>query len=332
MNSEADFIAAIAASPNDELLLRAFADWLEEQGDRRAAWVRLRQVRAWMGPNFDDPIPKLIDALERRRDVIRVRKAAGLIGAPIVPELTALLGHKEPYVRKQAIWCLRRIGKPAAEAVPALLEALKDDAHDVRELAAKTLKEIRPKKGTDTSQLRAALTDSNYSVRTEAVAVLDGLGAKEDVAAQLAVQLDDPDVNVRRAAAVGLGNLRETAAPAVVGLVPLLGDPEEDVRREAALALGKIRAKEAIRPLCSSLRDASEAVRARAAEALGMIGDAAAAADLARRLQKDESARVRRECADALGRLKAKDETTLTALRAAEADEDQSVRPRRRRP
>ena len=65
MNSEAEFVAAIEASPNDQLLLGAFADWLEERGDPRPAWVRSPSyaLRAFMGPKFEDPIPKMIDRL-----------------------------------------------------------------------------------------------------------------------------------------------------------------------------------------------------------------------------------------------------------------------------
>jgi uncharacterized protein (TIGR02996 family) len=36
-----DFLRAIAAQPNDEALRYVFADWLEEQGDWRAEFVRL---------------------------------------------------------------------------------------------------------------------------------------------------------------------------------------------------------------------------------------------------------------------------------------------------
>src|SRR5262245_11945940 len=76
MNTEAEFVAAIAANPYDDLLRGAFADWLEERGDRRAPWVRSHHVLEWMGPSFEDPIPKLIASLKRRKRVIAVRDAA----------------------------------------------------------------------------------------------------------------------------------------------------------------------------------------------------------------------------------------------------------------
>src|SRR5262249_20137353 len=144
------FVAAIAANPHDDLLRGAFADWLEEQGDRRAPWVRSYQVRDWMGPQFEDPIPKLIASLKRRKRVIAVRDAAGAIGAAIVPDLVGLLSHEHPYVREQAIHCLRRVGKAAREAIPALMEALKDEHDGVRAQAGNAIRQIGAKKGTDT--------------------------------------------------------------------------------------------------------------------------------------------------------------------------------------
>jgi HEAT repeat protein len=59
--------------------------------------------------------------------------------------------------------------------------------------------------------------------------------------------------------------------------------------------------------------------------ALGLIGGQAAASDLAFSL-KDASARVRREAATALGKIRAKDDSILAALRQAEQDGDKAVR------
>ena len=48
MNNEAAFLKVLAADPDDMTRL-AFADWLEERGDPRAAWVRDPAVFRWMG-------------------------------------------------------------------------------------------------------------------------------------------------------------------------------------------------------------------------------------------------------------------------------------------
>jgi cyclophilin family peptidyl-prolyl cis-trans isomerase/HEAT repeat protein len=91
--------------------------------------------------------------------------------------------------------------------------------------------------------------------------------------------LSDPDVVVRRRAALAVGRvaLPEGVAP----LLPLLKDPDPDVRQMAAFALGLIGDRTASPSLQALLTDTSYIVRGRAAEALGLVGDAASAAAIA---------------------------------------------------
>ena len=63
MRDEASFLKALEASPCDEALRLAFADWLEERGDARAPWVRDRDIFRWMGPKAESPVPALLKAL-----------------------------------------------------------------------------------------------------------------------------------------------------------------------------------------------------------------------------------------------------------------------------
>src|SRR5262245_40796445 len=126
MKDEAAFVAAVAADPADESLKLVFADWLEERGDPRGAWLRDKQLRPWMGPAFQSPVPALVEALTRNRRVLAVRRACARVGEPAAAPLAELLKHRSPRVRTQAALCLRKIGQGAKAAVPALLEALKD--------------------------------------------------------------------------------------------------------------------------------------------------------------------------------------------------------------
>jgi uncharacterized protein (TIGR02996 family) len=41
MNEDETFVQAIAANPNDDTLRLVYADWLEERGDPRGAYLRL---------------------------------------------------------------------------------------------------------------------------------------------------------------------------------------------------------------------------------------------------------------------------------------------------
>src|SRR5262249_13522667 len=152
-----------------------------------------------------------------------VRRAVPLVGAVILPELLPLLNDEDSYVRLQAVWWVRKLGKKAAEAVPRLLALVKDSDYQVREQATKALAEIGPARGSDVSSLRDAVSDPSSHLRYDAAGILRQMGAKEDVAAELIEQLATGDVTARVAAIEGLKML---ASPAAVGpLCRALSDP-----------------------------------------------------------------------------------------------------------
>jgi uncharacterized protein (TIGR02996 family) len=264
--NEAGFLAAIAADPTDETPLLAFADWLEERDDPRAAWIRDKQIRPWMGSTMQSPIPALIESLTKARRVIAVRQACARIGAPIVPALVELFGHETPSVRWQAGQCLRKIGKAARAAVPALLAALKDPDRSVREVVVKALKDIKPAQETDTDPLRDALNDEDHNVRRVASQVLGSMRASTDVAQQLRGQLRSTDPGKRASAIEALAALG--VPDAVPRFAAMLDDPVASIRSAAVRALGQVKVAGAIGPLCRALKDADPAVRESAAEQL----------------------------------------------------------------
>lgn len=267
MNDEAAFVAAIAADPGDTHLPLIFADWLDDHGDPRGQWIRSGYVHGWMRPDYQSPVPKLLDALKKDRRVIEVRRAAEVIGEPIVPGLVELLKHETSRVREQACFCLRRIGKRAKEAVPALLEAMSDESSAVREQAAKALKDIGTKDVAPTDNLKAALNDDNYSVRRMASKVLGSMGAKRDVLQELIERYESPLASDRFEVIEGLAEL------GTVDVVPVLdkalNDPESEVREKAVTALGRTKHADAAEPLFRAMRDASAKVRLAAARQLG---------------------------------------------------------------
>src|SRR5262245_24690362 len=125
MTTEADFLTAIAANPHDEVAKLVFADWLEKRGDPRGAWLRVPWLREWLGPTLQSPIPAVVEALAKGRNVTGARRVCAEIGELVVPALIELLGHQKVRVRQQAARCLSKIGAAAAvSAVPALLAAL----------------------------------------------------------------------------------------------------------------------------------------------------------------------------------------------------------------
>jgi len=105
---------------------------------------------------------------------------------------------------------------------------------------------------------------------------MDQMSQSDDEAnlATLIAQLRDPNWTISQAGADRLVQLKEAAVPA---LIKELWNPESEVRRRAALALGQIGDESAVEPLIDVL-DAAEdnLVRWAAAVALGDLADSTA--------------------------------------------------------
>jgi uncharacterized protein (TIGR02996 family) len=52
---ESAFLTAIKQNAEDETRRRICADWLEERGDPRSAWVRDSEIWLFMAPDAADP-------------------------------------------------------------------------------------------------------------------------------------------------------------------------------------------------------------------------------------------------------------------------------------
>jgi uncharacterized protein (TIGR02996 family) len=75
MTTEDGFLSAIVSAIDDRLPRLVFADWLEEQGDPRAEWLRVECELAELGPK-DDRRP----ALEARKRALWDDHRDGLVG------------------------------------------------------------------------------------------------------------------------------------------------------------------------------------------------------------------------------------------------------------
>lgn len=259
MNDEAAFLAAIAAAPNDDTLRLVFADWLEEHDDPRGKWSRHHDIRPWMGANFASPIPPILEAIAKDKQVIAARRAVEAIGEPIVPGLIELLKHASQRVRQQACLCLKKLGPRAKAAAPALMELLADPEYSVRGKAAKALRDIGADASADTSKLKAALTDSNWSVRFAASKVLGKMGAKGSVLEELVEKFDSPDEKDRIEAIEGLKHLGTVEVVAHLDIAA--DDPAVTVRVAAVQALGVLKHATISPILCDRMADASAEVR-----------------------------------------------------------------------
>jgi HEAT repeat protein len=164
----------------------------------------------------------------------------------IVQALIGSLQDENHLVRGAAARALGRTADPAV--VPALLQALRDKAGLVYDFALNALIEMH--------------VDDPTVVTT------------------LLGMVDDPDADIRRAAATLLG--KQKASEAVPVLINLLGDEVLAVGHAAAEALGEIGDIQALAALVEILASPHTdwAMCINAAQAVGKLGDASAAPTL----------------------------------------------------
>src|SRR5437762_1241175 len=100
MTSEASFLQAIRADPDDDAVRLIFADWLEDQGDTpRAEFIRLQVERAGLPP--EDPHAQ--DLLDREEELLVLHRATWVGGLDEIvervefqrglPETVVVKGH-----------------------------------------------------------------------------------------------------------------------------------------------------------------------------------------------------------------------------------------------
>lgn len=175
------------------------------------------------------------------------------------------------------------------------------------------------------------LKDPSSTWRVRGARTIGAWGAHARAAVpSLIPLLEDPEAEVRRAAAFALARMGKDAAPAEKALAALLGGKEEDAgaRANAARALGAMEAgRNGRAALLKALGDGDPAVRVNAAGALADLGaaDGAAVAPLARALRDDDWT-VRAAAARALGVPKERNRAAVPHLARALLDDVETVR------
>jgi vesicle coat complex subunit len=260
--------AELAENRSDLVTQDIYHDLISALNDRA---MILEKLSTSSPPTSAAEIDALRDAAERY-DALRHNLHSTINGLHwYIRDGFGRLPFHDADVRRSAADALSNIGPAAADAVPALAEALKDQDTGVRRSAADALSNIGP--------------------------------AAADAVPALAEALKDQDTGVRRSAAYALSNIGPAAAEAVQVLADALKNQNRDVRRIAAKAFQRIgpAATNAVPALVNALKDQDTVVRLVAADALGKIGPTAvhAAAALAEALQ-DQDSDVRLRAAGAL--------------------------------
>ena len=211
--------------------------------------------------------------------------------------------------RMKAANALGFMREDAAEAVPALIDALEDSYEPVRRNAIYALGAIGE---LSVEPLIDTLDAEKEAFEMEPILHIcdaaHGLAAMGAPAVSVLISaFQDERENVRASAAYALGEMGPVAAEAVDALIALLTDESEEVRRHATSALGmiKVPTSKTVPALVKVLRNPEDTDLAFfAAQALTRIGpDATEAVPALRDALMSESAYVRGFSSEALGRI-----------------------------
>ena len=158
----------------------------------------------------------------------------------------------DAHVRYEAVVALAAQGE---EAVPLLLETLRDKSAGVRYAATQALgergREMQP-------AALALLKDGDLNLRVMGAVMLRHMGSKADTAVTvpaLVKALEDRHFDVRLEAAEALGVLGDLAVPAVPALLAAVHDEEWWVRDSVFQALASIRTSETMEGLIGAMTE-----------------------------------------------------------------------------
>jgi len=218
-------------------------------------------------------------------------------------ELAGQLGDAEPLKRYEAARGLRRLGQAARPAVPALVEALKDEQPWVRLEAGRALVEIGVTEA-EVPPLVERLGPADPDTTLLVAEALAGLGAP--ALPRLLDLLGGKDERARRAALTAVGLMGRPAAPATPLLLDLLKSDDAATQKLAGEALRRcgLWAGDYVPEILDRLQYGDDKVRWAAASVLARLGPAASAAIPAlKEMRAGESEALRSAAAEALARI-----------------------------
>ncbi len=190
--------------------------------------------------------------------------------------IAALLGDRDPAIRRRTAFVVGWTGIARSAFVPSLASMLTDRASEMRTAAAYAFRSFGEHVRGALPQLMAAFGDEDEDVSRQAIDALTASGVlgKEAVAPLLGILQDaSRDERVRHAAARGLGALGPRARAAVPQLVARVQAASGTLVFEVVLALGRIGpdARAAVPVLLEEIGNEDRLVRLAVVKALGRI-------------------------------------------------------------
>ena len=232
--------------------------------DDPAARMAAANTLGFMRENAAETVPALIDALEDSYEPVRRNAiyALSAIGKPAVePLIDALDAEREAFEMEPILHicdAAHGLAAIAAPAVPALISALEDERENVRASAAYALGEMGPVAAEAVDALITLLTDESEEVRRHAVSALGMIKVptSKTVPALVEVLEDREDTDLAFFAAQALTRIGPDATEAIPALREALMSESAYVRGFSSEALSRIGTAEALQALVTFLRTA----------------------------------------------------------------------------
>ena len=235
-----------------------------------------------------------------------------------LPELIIALKDKDDYVRLKAIRTISAI--EAKSALPAVIEALKDESVDFRLSAIWYFYLFRDDKSV-LPAFSVFLNDKNWYLREKALEVLTYFSDKKAIVPLLIKALKDKKAKIRKKA-IGYLYSFDKEKKSLPEILKLLEDENESVVGEVAEVLVSWKVKNAL-PELIKLCKSSKRPNVRILEVFGEIGDKSTLPLLLKAL-KNEDFWVRKVCVEALGEIG--DKSSIPAIKKALKDDNFFVR------
>ncbi|WP_035549823.1 HEAT repeat domain-containing protein [Burkholderia sp. 9120] len=222
--------------------------------DHAEPFVQAAVLRGLRELRYADALEPALRALDHTDDSVRT-EAVVLLGwlkdtRALAPLADTVTGDTNADIRRAAVGALGFAPATHTATLTALLQALSDPVWQVREETATTLGKLRANAAHDVHDVHdvhkvhkvhdaliAALADDYWQVRLRAVRALGHMGERA-AALPIAALLSNPISNLRKEAALALGELREPAT--LPALRDALNDADPDVRKAVRIALQQI--------------------------------------------------------------------------------------------
>ena len=233
--------------------------------DDTTARMKAANELGFMRADAAEAVPTLVDALEDSYEPVRRNAiyALGAIGKPAVePLIDALAAEKEAFDMDPILHiCDAAHGLAAtgaSETVPTLITALQDASENVRASAAYALGEMGPAAAEAVDELVALLIDESEEVRRHATSALGMIKVpvSKTVPALVDVLEDREDTDLAFFAAQALTRIGPDATEAIPALREALMSESAYVRGFSSEALSRIGTAEALQALVPFLRTA----------------------------------------------------------------------------